>query len=59
MFSTNLLEEYFPEDMCSKKEIEILELKHRNLVVVKYIAKFEELVKFCPYYNSAAAEGSK
>lgn len=29
------------------------------MTVAEYAAKFEELVKFCPHYNSAATEGSK
>lgn len=45
--------------MHSKKEIEFIEFKQRNMTVVEYVAKFEELVKFCPYYNGAALEGSK
>lgn len=34
-------------------------MKQGNLNVVEYDAKFEELVKFCPHYNSATTEGSK
>lgn len=45
--------------MCSKKEIEFLELKQGNLTAVKYVAKFEELVKFSQCYNSDVVEGSK
>ncbi|XP_050892814.1 uncharacterized protein LOC127098299 [Lathyrus oleraceus] len=45
--------------MRSKKEIEFLELKQGNMIVVEYAAKFEELVKFCPLYNNVSAEGSK
>lgn len=45
--------------MCGKKEIEFLELKQGNSTVAEYAAKFEELVKFCPHYNGAAAEASK
>ncbi|XP_050902154.1 uncharacterized protein LOC127111710 [Lathyrus oleraceus] len=29
------------------------------MTIAKHAAKFEELVKFCPYYNGVAAEGSK
>lgn len=29
------------------------------MTIVEYAAKFEELVKFCPYYNGAYVEGSK
>lgn len=55
----NFIKNYFPEEVRSKKEIEFLELKQGNSAIVKYVAKFEELVKFCPHYNSSAAEGSK
>ncbi|XP_050914936.1 uncharacterized protein LOC127129865 [Lathyrus oleraceus] len=47
------------EDVRGKKEIEFLELKQGNGVVVEYAAKFEELIKFCPHYNIANAERSK
>lgn len=45
--------------MCSKKEIEFLELKQGNMTVAEYATKFEELVKFCPHYSGAVVEGSK
>lgn len=44
--------------MHNKKDIEFLKLKHENMIVVEYAAKFEDLVKFFPHYNGAAAEGS-
>lgn len=50
---------YFPEDVRIKKEIEFLELKHGNMIVVEYAARFKELVKFCPQYNYLTVEGSK
>ncbi|XP_050888712.1 uncharacterized protein LOC127093855 [Lathyrus oleraceus] len=59
VFRVHFLEKYFLEDVRSKKEIEFLELKQGNSTVTKYVAKFKKLVKFCPYYNGAAAEGSK
>lgn len=59
VFRATFLEKYFPEDVGGKKVIELLELKQGNLIVVKYAAKFEEVVKFCPYYNNLAAEVSK
>lgn len=43
--------------MRSKKEIEFLELKQGNSTNAEYAAKFDELVKFCPHYNSVAADG--
>lgn len=59
VFKTNYLEKYFLEDMCNKKEIEFLELKKGNSKVVEYVAKFKELVKFCPHYISIEVEGQK
>ncbi|XP_050878421.1 uncharacterized protein LOC127082220 [Lathyrus oleraceus] len=59
MFRAYFLDNYFLEDVCSKKKIEFLELKQGNLTVAKYAAKFEEIVKFYPHCNSEAADGSK
>ncbi|XP_050875816.1 uncharacterized protein LOC127079482 [Lathyrus oleraceus] len=59
VFRTNFLEKYFLEDVRSKKPIEFLGLKQGNSAVVECAAKFEELVKFCPQYNSVTYEGSK
>lgn len=59
MFRVKFLEKYFPEDVCSKKEIEFIEIKQGNMMVAEYAAKFEELVKFCPHYNGPVVEGSK
>lgn len=59
MFRVKFLDKYFPEDVCNKKEIEFLELKQGNMIVVEYTAKFEELVKLYPYYNGAAMNGWK
>lgn len=59
VFKGEFLKRYFPEDVCGKKEIEFLELKQGNSIIVEYVAKFEELVIFCPHYNDAIAEVSK
>lgn len=59
VFRAYFLEKYFPEDVCSKKLIESLELKRGNMVGIEYVAKFEELVNFFPYYNGVATEGLK
>lgn len=59
MFKAHFLEKYFPKDVRCNKDIEFLELKQRNMRVCEYATKFEELVKFCPYYNSTIMEGSK
>lgn len=57
MFGTKFLEKYLPGDVHSKKEIKFHELKQGNMTVVEYVAKFEELVKFCQHYNGAEVEG--
>ncbi|XP_050918830.1 uncharacterized protein LOC127136295 [Lathyrus oleraceus] len=59
VFRAEFLKKYFPEDVRSKKVIQFLGMKQGNSIVAEYVAKFEELVKFCPYYNTAASEGSK
>lgn len=45
VFKAQFLEKWFPKDVCSNKEIEFLELKQENLMIVEYVAEFEELVK--------------
>lgn len=52
-------EKYFPQDVCRKKEIEFLKLNPGNMTIAKYVAMFDELVKFCLHYNGVAAEGLK
>jgi hypothetical protein len=59
LFKDAFLEKYYPEDLRGKKEIEFLELKQGNGTVAEYAVKFEELIKFCPQYNTAGAERSK
>ncbi|XP_050885094.1 uncharacterized protein LOC127088221 [Lathyrus oleraceus] len=56
---TEFLEKYFPADVRNKKEIEFIELKQGNKSVADYVAKFEELSRFCSYYNGVGAKGSK
>ncbi|XP_050915805.1 uncharacterized protein LOC127130890 [Lathyrus oleraceus] len=57
-FGTQMLEKK-AKDVRGKKEIEFLELKQGNGTVAEYATKFEELIKFCPHYNTANAERSK
>ncbi|XP_058758173.1 uncharacterized protein LOC131631395 [Vicia villosa] len=59
LFRDVFLENYFPEDCRGKKEVEFLELKQGNGTVAVYAAKFQELIKYCPHYNTANAERSK
>lgn len=50
-FKTEFLKKYFHADVCSKKEIEFLELKQGNMIVVDYAVKFKEYSRFCLHYN--------
>ena len=59
IFRDAFLENYFPEDVRGKKEVEFLELKQGSGSVVEYAAKFQELIKYCPHYNTVNAERSK
>ncbi|XP_050914665.1 uncharacterized protein LOC127129553 [Lathyrus oleraceus] len=59
LFRDAFLEKYFPKDVCGKKEIEFLELKQGNGTIADSAAKFEELIKFCPHYNTVNVEISK
>lgn len=47
------------DGICSKKDIEFLELKQGNMTITDYAAKFEELSRLCSHYNGVEAEGSK
>ncbi|XP_050909280.1 uncharacterized protein LOC127123061 [Lathyrus oleraceus] len=57
VFHKEFLRKYFPEDVCRKKEIEFLELKHDNLSVTEYAARFVELAKFYPHYIERDVDG--
>ncbi|XP_058788212.1 uncharacterized protein LOC131662423 [Vicia villosa] len=50
---------YFPEDFHGKKEVEFHELKQGNGIVAEYAEKFQELIKYCPHYNTMNAKMSK
>lgn len=56
VLSRKFLRKYFPEDVCAKKEIEFLQLMQGNMSVTEYVAKFEELAKFYPYYAAETVE---
>ncbi|XP_074327658.1 uncharacterized protein LOC141665572 [Apium graveolens] len=47
-FTELFLEKYFPRYMKNQMEIKFLELKHGNLSVTDYEAKFNELARFVP-----------
>jgi len=53
------LEKYFPEDVRNKKEMEFLKLKQANMTMAEYAAKFEELVRYFPYYQGGDDGSSK
>ncbi|CAL0311017.1 unnamed protein product [Lupinus luteus] len=50
-FKGKFLQKYFPADLKRKKELEFLWLEQGNMTVGEYAAKFEEMAKYCPYYN--------
>jgi len=52
VFRNEFLGKYFLADVRNKKEIEFLELKQGSTSVADYVAKFEELSKFCPHYTA-------
>ena len=58
-FKRVFLGKYFPEDVRNMKEMEFLELEQGNMIVVEYAAKFEELVRYFPYYQGRDGESSK
>src|SRR4030067_482198 len=59
VFRREILNRYFPEDVCGKKEIEFLELKQGDMSVTEYAVKFVELAKFYPHYTPKTGEFSK
>lgn len=46
VFNVEFVRNYFPGDVCGKKEIGFLELEHGKLSVTKYAVRFVELAKF-------------
>ncbi|MCI60336.1 cellular nucleic acid-binding protein, partial [Trifolium medium] len=50
---------YFPADERNRKVIEFMELKQGGMSVSEYAAKFEELCRFSPHYNTMEAEEDK
>ncbi|XP_058725846.1 uncharacterized protein LOC131597152 [Vicia villosa] len=59
LFHDAFLENYFPEDVHGKKEVEFLELKQGNGTVAEYAAKFQELIQYCSHYSTTNVERSK
>ncbi|XP_058726754.1 uncharacterized protein LOC131598140 [Vicia villosa] len=56
LFRDAFLEEKNPEYVHEKKEVEFLELKQGNGTAAEYAARFQELIKYCPHYNTMNAE---
>ncbi|KAF1888879.1 hypothetical protein Lal_00036921 [Lupinus albus] len=50
-FKGKFLHKYFPADLKRRKEMEFLQLEQGNMSEGDYAAKFEELVRYCPYYE--------
>ncbi|KAF1897711.1 hypothetical protein Lal_00032469 [Lupinus albus] len=50
-FKEKFLQKYFPTDLKRKKEMEFLWLEQGVLSVGEYATKFEELARYCPYYD--------
>ncbi|KAF1887829.1 hypothetical protein Lal_00023837 [Lupinus albus] len=48
-FKGKFLQKYFPADLKREKEREFLQLEQGNMSVGEYSAKFEELIRYCPY----------
>ena len=59
LFCDAFLENYFSKDVHGKKEVKFLELKQGNGTIVMYAARFQELIKYYPHYNTANVERSK
>ncbi|XP_058733245.1 uncharacterized protein LOC131604847 [Vicia villosa] len=55
----NIAQRFDEEDVRGKKEVEFLELKQGNGTVAEYAARFQELIKYCPHYNTMNEESSK
>ncbi|XP_020233932.1 uncharacterized protein LOC109814021 [Cajanus cajan] len=58
-FKRTFLEKYFPDDVRSQKEVEFLELKQGNDIVVEYAAKFDVLVHYYTHYHGEGGERAK
>ncbi|XP_045803780.1 uncharacterized protein LOC123897255 isoform X2 [Trifolium pratense] len=58
-FKREFLIKYFPADERNRKVVEFMELKQGNMSVSEYAAKFEELCRFAPHYNTVEAEEDK
>ncbi|MCI79517.1 hypothetical protein A2U01_0100788, partial [Trifolium medium] len=55
-FKRKFLTKYSPVDERNCKVIEFKELKQGSMSVSEYTAKFEELCRFAPHYNTMEAE---
>ncbi|KAK2420705.1 hypothetical protein QL285_031409 [Trifolium repens] len=55
-FKREFLVKYFPSDIRNRKVVEFMELKQGNISVADYAAKFEELCRYSPHYNTVEEE---
>ena len=55
IFKREFLIKYFPTDVRNRKVVEFMELKQGNLSVAEYAAKFEDLCRYSPHYNTVEA----
>ncbi|MCI63424.1 GRAS family transcription factor, partial [Trifolium medium] len=58
-FQKGISDKYFPADERNRKVIEFMELKQGGMSVSKYAAKFEDLCRFAPHYNTLEAKEDK
>ncbi|WOH00701.1 hypothetical protein DCAR_0520075 [Daucus carota subsp. sativus] len=58
-FTELFLEKYFPTYMQDQMEVKFLELKHGNMSVADYEAKFTELSRFVPDYVDTEGKRAK
>ncbi|XP_061359911.1 uncharacterized protein LOC133303954 [Gastrolobium bilobum] len=56
IFKDTFLENYFPQSVKNRKEIDFLELKQGNMTVGEYVAKFEELCRYSNYVQNQPNE---
>ncbi|MCI88035.1 cellular nucleic acid-binding protein, partial [Trifolium medium] len=54
-FKQEFLTKYFPANERNRKVIEFMELKQGGMSVSGYAAKFEDLCRFAPHYNTMEA----
>jgi len=56
IFKQKFLEKYFRDDLQKRKEVEFLNFCQQIMYVGEYVAKFDELSKFCSYFYEKVDE---